>query len=290
MSIMTQTYLIKRQFEASASNYDNAAILQREVCDRLISRLDYMQIAPQRILDLGSGTGYLTRALKNKYPKADIIGLDIAFNMAQTAKSKNGWFKKIHYTNADCQHLPFKSLCFDLILSANTLQWCENIEYALQECQRILKPSGLFLFSSFGPDTLKELKLSWAAADALPHVNSFLDMHDYGDMLLHHQFDEPVMDVEYLTIEYEHPKQLLKDLKMLGANNVHPERRKTLTGKSKLLKVIETYEQFKRENNSYPATYEIVYGHALKPKRQTHYQGGTLTIPLESTGLITNKD
>jgi len=137
------------------------------------------------------------------------------------------------------------------------------------ECRRILRPGGLFMFTTFGPDTLKELRESWRQVDAdNVHVNRFMDLHDLGDALLNNRFADPVMDMEQITLTYRDLKQMMRELKALGAHNINQGRNKRLTGKQRLQAVTQAYEQF-REDDRLPATYEVVYGHAWMPLQET---------------------
>jgi len=144
----------------------------------------------------------------------------------------------------------------------------------------VLKPGGLVMFTTFGPDTLCELRAAFRAVDDKPHVNTFVDMHDIGDMLLATGFADPVMDQEVITITYSELKTMLRELKGIGAHNVLPDRDGGLMGKGRWQALLAAYERY-RVNGKLPATYEVVYGHAWKPalaKRRTI--DGQQAIPL----------
>ena len=166
----------------------------------------------------------------------------------------------------------------DLIISGLTLQWCQDLPKVFKEFRRVLAPGGLLLFSSFGPETLTELRQSWAAVDELAHVNAFADMHDVGDALMQSGFLDPVMDMEMLTVTYNDVKTVMRDLKQIGAHNVMQGRSHNITGKSKLQKMIESYEQF-RLDGLLPVTHEIVYGHAWTPEAQN--KENTVVVPFQ---------
>ena len=256
---------MRQAFEKAADSYDAAAVLQQEVARRLVERMDYMTMQPVRILDAGCGTGFITRLLAQRYPSAKIHALDIAFNMLQQARSKRSfkqrWNRQLNYIHAEVENLPFADASMDLVISGLTLQWCQDLDKVFAEFRRVLAPGGLLLFSSFGPDSLTELRQSWATVDDLPHVNTFMDMHDVGDALLQNRFADPVMDMEMLTVTYEDVKTIMRDLKQIGAHNVLQGRAASITGKNKLQKMMDAYEQF-REDGLLPVSYEIVYGHA----------------------------
>jgi malonyl-CoA O-methyltransferase len=172
------------------------------------------------------------------------------------------------------------------------LQWCQDPGRAIAEVLGVLRPGGLFAFSSLGPDTLHELRESWAAADQATHVNTFVDMHDLGDALLHAGFADPVIDSDRVIMNYESVPGLMQDLRNLGAANVNQSRRKSLTGKGRLTKMLQAYET-KRMGGKLPATYEVIYGHAWKPAGNTGHENGTFRISLdtlkETLGRFTSK-
>lgn len=251
-------------FNQAANSYDNHAVLQQEIGDRCLERLEYIKINPQTILDLGAATGFLTQKIQQRYANASIVGIDLATALLSTAKQQTS--SSIAYLGADMEQLPFIKNSFDFIFSNLSLQWCQDPKVTFKEVFRLLKPNGLFLFTTVGPDTLYELKESWRTIDPhYHHANQFLDMHHVGDGLLKTKFQDPVIDKEYFTLTYSHPKTLLKDLKATGTHAVLESTRNTLSGKNKLQAMYKAYEQFKNEDGLYPATYEIIYGHAWKP-------------------------
>lgn len=254
---------IARVFSQSAATYDQASILQREIGNRLFERLDLIRIAPQSILDLGSGTGYFTRFLEKRYAKASIYGVDNAIGMSRFARRKTPWFTRERFVTGNMTCLPFADQTFDFIFSNLTLHWSIDLKLTFEEIHRVLKPGGFFIFSAMGLDTLKELRDSWRKVDDYPHVNTFLDMHDLGDLLLHTGWQDPVMDMEYLTMHYGNLGQLITDLRMLGVHNHFVGKRKTLTGKARFKQMTQEYEEYRAEGRL-PATYEIIYGHGWR--------------------------
>jgi malonyl-CoA O-methyltransferase len=259
---------VRRSFDAAAEHYDDVAVLQREIGQRIVDRLDLVKLVPQVILDVGSGTGIVCQALGDRYKKSRLISLDIASRMLLVARSKSTWLShwlgKQTYVCADAEYLPLADNSVDLIFSNLTLQWCGELDQVFAEFRRVLRPDGLLMFSTFGPDTLKELRESWHKAegsDAGFHVNDFIDMHDIGDALLRAGLADPVMDVERFTLTYPDVYKLMRELKGLGAHNSATDRRHSLTGKNRLMNMVANYETY-RVNGTLPATYEIVYGHA----------------------------
>lgn len=265
--------LVRRAFNNAAATYDEHAFLQREIANRLFERLDYIRLNPARILELGSGTGYVTEKLLARNPAAQIIAVDLAPAMVAATKKKIApakLFDKLfrrspihHAICADAEAIPLAAESIDFAISSLTLQWCDP-QIVANEMARVLRPEGLFMFTTFGPDTLKELRQAFRAVDDKPHVNTFVDMHDIGDMLSGAGFQDPVMDCEIITITYSELKTLMRELKGIGAHNVLPDRQTSLMGKTRWQRLANSYEQF-RVNSKLPATYEVVYGHAWKP-------------------------
>ncbi len=282
---------IARSFSAAAASYDKASILQQEVGKRLLERLELLKSAPKRILDIGSGTGFLTCQLQAKFPHSQIIGVDLAPGMVNYAKSKQSWKiwkKQPFYLCADAEHLPFKAQSIDLIFSNLSLQWCSSLPAVFKEMKRLLKPTGLLFFSTFGPQTLYELRKSWHTVDNFTHVNEFTDMHDIGDHLLRTPFVDPVMDMEILTLTYSKIQTLFQDLKNTGAHNLNVNRRKGFLSKNAFLHLLQNYEKFKYDN-VYPATFEIIYGHAWQAQLETYPQKeGVVHIPADRIPLLSN--
>jgi malonyl-CoA O-methyltransferase len=262
--------LVRRSFERAATTYDAAAVLQDEVCRRMLARLDYVRLAPATILDAGSGTGNAVPGLLERYPRARLVALDLAFSMALRARARRPWWRglfggaRLTAVCGDIERLPLAAASADLVWSNLALQWIGEPRRAFAEMHRVLAPGGLLLFSSFGPDTLKELRAAFQGIDDRSHVLSFIDMHDTGDLLVGSGFADPVMDMETVTLTYEDVRGLMRDLKAIGAHNVTPARPAGLFGKERLARVSHNYEACRRDGRL-PATFEIVYGHAWKP-------------------------
>ena len=267
--------LARRSFERAAGSYDRAAALQHEVGRRLLERLDFMKIQPRRVLDLGCGTGQCIPELISRYGSAELVALDIALPMLGHARRRGRWLRKPYCVCADAESLPFSDASFDLVFSNLMLQWCADAEVVFRELQRVLTPGGLLLFTSFGPDTLRELHDSWARVDGYTHVNAFQDMHDVGDALVRTGFADPVMDVERLTLTYPDLWQLMRELKQIGAHNVTAGRPRGLTGKAHMQRLVQAYEQYRRDG-VLPASYEIVNGHAWGTEAS-----GTVSLPAD---------
>ncbi len=246
---------IRSAFNKASSRYDEHAFLQKEIATRLDAKLDVISGTSKVILDLGAGTGLLSKQLTKRFPDSQLICLDFAQASLNNNPSKNKLC-------ADAYHLPLADNSVDMVISSLMMQWCPNLKQLFSECRRVLRNDGLILFSTFGPDTLKELKKSWSVVDSEAHVNTFTDMHDIGDQMLGAGFQSPVMEMETLTLTYQTVTDLLRDLKAIGAQTVSA-RSKSLMGKDKFKLMIKMYESY-RKDGKLPATYEVIYGHAWK--------------------------
>jgi len=272
--------LLRRSFEQAAAGYDAAAVLQNEVCRRMLARLDYIKLDPSLVLDAGSGTGNAIPGLAGRYPGARIVALDLALSMAQRARARRSWWRgmldwrggRVAALCGDIERLPVASAAADMVWSNLALQWVNEPPRAFSEMHRVLKAGGLLMFSSFGPDTLKELRAAFRGADDHVHVHRFIDMHDIGDMLVAAGFADPVMDMEHVTLTYDATRDLMRDLKAIGAHNMARGRPEGLSGKSVLAAVARNYEAFRRDGKL-PATFEVVYGHAWKAQARVSPSG-----------------
>jgi len=254
---------VRRAFGRAAARYVEHAVLQREVGERLRERLDgYPDLAPRRILDVGCGPGVALAPLAQRFPEAEIVALDLALPMLQFAAIDAPVAAR--FVCADAQALPLADASVDLVHSSLCLQWCDDPGLALAEFARVLRPGGVLLFSTFGPDTLKELRAAFAAVDAAPHVSRFIDMHDIGDGLLATGFRDPVLERDDFTLTYADARTLMRELHAIGAGNADAQRTRALTGKAHLARVVAAYETF-RADGVLPATYEVVYAQALAP-------------------------
>lgn len=254
---------IRRAFDRASNSYDDAAVLQKEVCIRLLEKLDYIKLSPHTILDAGVGTGEAVTPLMKRYKKSRLVALDLSERMLAKARQHEGLLRKPEQVCADIEHLPFSDDSFELIFSSLTLQWCNDLQTTLKDLLRILSPGGLLLFTTFGPDTLKELRACWQQVDDAVHVNQFTDMHDIGDGLLQAGFADPVMESETITVNYTSVDKLMADLRAIGANVTAEGSRAGLTAPSVLNRLRQAYDAY-RTGTLLPASYEVVYGHAWK--------------------------
>ncbi|MDH5534343.1 MAG: malonyl-ACP O-methyltransferase BioC [Betaproteobacteria bacterium] len=281
--------LARRSFERAAATYDAAAVLQNEVCERMLARLEYVKLSPVMVLDAGAGTGNALPGLMRRFPRTRVIALDVARAMLQRAGKRIAPWERLVLRRAapvrlcaDIERLPLAEACVDLAWSNLALQWVNDPARAFAELRRVLAPGGLLMFSTFGPDTLGELRAAYRGTDNRTHVNRFIDMHDIGDMLVHSGFADPVMDMERVTLTYADVRELMRDLKAIGAHNVTQGRPPGLSGKSRIATVARNYEALRREGRL-PATFEVVYGHAWKPLPRVSTTGRPV-IDIKPTG------
>lgn len=272
-------------FNQAAPHYETEARLQKEIAHRLLERLHSEPLQPQTVVDLGCGTGALTRELGKLYRKAHFYALDIAPAMLQQARQHAPrWFSRQHFCCADARRLPLATASVDLLVSNLMLQWCGDYAQVFREVARVLKTDGVLLFSSFGPDTLTELRASWAVVDNAVHVNDFVDIQSLGDGLSQAGLRQVVMDVDWLTMTFADVPSALRHLQKIGAHNVLSQRQRGLLGKQKYQRLVEAYASYQQADGRIPATYEVAYGYALGAAfpGQQRQADGSVQIPLTS--------
>lgn len=276
---------VARSFDRAAGSYDAAAVLQTRVRDELVSRLAMVRLAPSVVIDLGCGTGVAAAALRRRFRRARVLSVDLSPAMLREAGRRRRPWRRFAGICAHAANLPLADGTVDLIFSNLMLQWCGDPEVVFRECARVLRPGGLLTFTSFGPDTLRELRKAWAAVDQYTHVNRFIDMHDLGDAMLRAGLAEPVMDVERYTLTYPDVHGLMRDLKAIGAHNVNAGRARGLTGRRALERMTEAYEGERRDGRL-PATYEVVYGQAWRAEsgHPSPAPAGEIRIPIGRIG------
>jgi malonyl-CoA O-methyltransferase len=240
----------------------------------MLSRLDLVSLKPESILDAGCGTGHASKALMLKYPKAQVVSLDLAMGMLHktqlintsfTQRIKQGFgLNKQHLLCADIEQLPLADASLDMVWSNLAIQWCNDLDAAFTDIHRVLRTDGLLIFSTLGPDTLKELRAASSMDREHVHVSRFIDMHDIGDALVRAGFSAPVLDVERITLTYNDVMAVMRDLKSIGAHNAADGRSRSLQGRGLLKQLTANYERY-RKDGKLPATFEVVYGHAWKP-------------------------
>lgn len=242
--------------------YDAHAELPREIARRLTETFEYLQIKLTQFLDLGSGTGYVTECIKKYHPVAKVIALDWSLPTLHTMRATQ------ERICARAQAIPLASGQIDCVISSLMLPWCEDPAEVFQEVYRVLKPGGLWLFSTFGPSTLQTLASSWKQVDSEAHFWALPDMHDLGDMLRVIGFQETVMHCEELILMHRHINALCRELKWLGMQNPLADRRNALTGKTRWAAFVAAHETHRNPEDELPASFEVVYGQCWKPTTQ----------------------
>lgn len=270
---------ILRHFDAASGTYDESAVLQQRVRQQMIDRLEWIAFEPETALDLGCGTGHAALALACRWPKTRVIAVDFAPGMLREL-ARHDRDSRCERLCADARSLPLPDGSVDLVFCNLMLPWCEDLDAVFTEIARVLRPRGLLSFTTFGPDTLVELRAAWQAADDATHVHPFTDMHDIGDGLIHAGLSEPVLDVSRFTLTYPDVGALMRDLKAIGSQNATSDRPRGLTGRSRMAAVEKAYEAY-RSDGVLPATHEVVFGQAWgaieRPDRESD---GEFAIPV----------
>ncbi|MCA1778286.1 MAG: malonyl-ACP O-methyltransferase BioC [Xanthomonadaceae bacterium] len=285
---------IARAFGRAADRYSDRAVVQAEVANRLLERLEGLRFEPATVVDLGSGPGLQSAELARRFPAAKVVALDLALPMLHQAGARRGWFRKrFERVAADANALPLVDASVDLLYSSLMLQWCTDLPATLNGIRRVMKPGGLVLLSTFGPDTLCELRQAWRRVDARPHVSAFIDVQTMGDLMMRAGFAEPVLDTDWITSRYRRPRDLMAELKAIGATYADHDRGRGLTTPGRLKSVLDFYETFRRDDGLYPATWEVVYASAWAPQEGAPIRGlhgEEATVSVSSIGRRRRND
>ncbi|HMN44687.1 MAG TPA: malonyl-ACP O-methyltransferase BioC [Povalibacter sp.] len=275
--------LIRRAFDAAAATFDSAAVVHAEIRTRLLERLDVVRLDPSLIVDLGAGTGHGSRALQDRYPRSQVLAIDLSTRMLVEARRQQRWLRRFRRTAADAARLPLRDAGVDMVFSNLMLQWCNDPDAIFRETRRVLRPGALLTFASLGPDSLRELRRAWAATDAHVHVHRFIDMHDLGDALMRAGFAEPVMDTERLTITYPTVDALHRELQDSGSANHATGRPRGLSGRAARERFAQNIEAA-RVDGVFPVTLEVVYGHAWAGTSHKARDRGEFRVGVEAIG------
>ena len=277
---------IRRAFSRSAASYDAAAALQHEVEKRLLESLDYLgERQPQVLLDVGSGPAHAAASLRKRWPRAQVVAIDMALPMLRQARKQAGWWKPFARVCADARALPIAAGSVDVLFSNLCLQWVEDLPAVFAGFRRVLKPGGLLLCSTFGPETLIELREAFAQADSMPHVSRFPPIAQFGDALVIAGFRDPVLDRDRFDLTYPDLTSLMRELRAMGATNALQSRRHTLTGRARFAAASAAYEPLRRADGRLPSTWEVIYAHAWAPPPGAPIRGQgeeVAAVPLSS--------
>lgn len=278
---------LNRRLRLAVDRFSQSAALHREVAQRLLERLEFIKLQPQRVLDLGCGPGLATPGLRRLFPKAQVIVADQTPGfVAQAQKSASRW-RRLPGLACDLARLPFATSSVDLIFSSLVLHRVSDLAAAVREFQRVITPGGVLMFATFGPDTLKELRQAWAAVDSGGHVQGFVDMHDIGDALVGARLADPVMDLDHFTLTYSAVEGLVADLSALGLRNVLAARSKGLTTPRSWQSVRSEYQTLADAEGRLPATWEVAYGHAWGTEGQAQIAdaSGEVRVPITAGAI-----
>jgi malonyl-CoA O-methyltransferase len=257
---------VRRAFSRAAAGYDAAAALQAEVRTRLLESLEYLdERVPSVVLDVGSGTGHAAAAMKKRWPKAQVLAVDLALPMLRESKRQAGWWKPFNRVCADARALPLAEGSVDVIFSNLCLQWVEDLPAVFAGFRRVLRPGGLLLCSSFGPETLVELREAFSHADAAPHVSPFASIATFGDALVSAGFRDPVLDRDLFTLTYPALPALMRELRAIGATNALASRRRSLTGRARFAAAAAAYEPMRDGEGRLPSSWDVIYAQAWAP-------------------------
>ena len=265
---------IRRAFGRAADGYAAAADLQREVEGWLLESLMYLDdTVPATVLDLGSGPGHASADMRKRWPKARIVAMDLALPMLRRLDPRAGGLAGglglrpgIDRVCGDAAALPLADGSVDVLFSNLCLQWVEDLQAAFAGFRRVLRPGGLLLLSTFGHDTLHELRAAFAEADEAPHVSPFTTIANFGDALMHAGFRDPVIDRDMLVRGHDDLPALMRELRALGATNALAQRRRSLTGRTRFARAAAAYEPLRMENGKLPASWEVVTAMAWAPE------------------------
>ncbi|MEQ5840821.1 methyltransferase domain-containing protein [Paraburkholderia acidicola] len=297
---------LRRIFDRRAATFDDVAFLPREIAQRMRERLDYIKINPASVLDAGCGAGEDLPALRERFPEAPVFGTDLSHAMLSRALDHDGgdtsWRRFLpasigralgtrgpRFAQADFSALPFVAGAFEFVWSNLALHWHSRPDLVFPEWQRVLKVNGLLMFSTLGPDTLKELRSAYAQVDAAhglgarAHVIDFVDMHDLGDMLVESGFEIPVMDQETLTITYRSPESLLADVRRWGAYPFVRDDASPQAARRLHRALLAALEARRGPDGTIALTFEVIYGHAWKAVPRTTAEGHGI-VRLEDIG------
>ena len=271
--------VVRRNHDRASATYDESAVLQARVRQQLIDRLAWIAFEPEVIVDLGCGTGHAARALGTRWPGARVIAVDFAPGMLREA-ARHDDAARFERLCADALALPLPDASVDLLFCNLMLPWCDDLDAVFAEIGRVLRPRGLLTFTTFGPDTLFELRDAWHGADDYTHVIPFADMHNIGDGLIRAGLAEPVLDVLRYTLTYPDVSALMRDLKAIGAQNATVGRPRGLTGR-KTLRALEAAYERHRDEGRLPASYEVIFGQAWGAvERRDAGRDGEFAVPI----------
>ncbi len=290
---MFDTRQVRRAFSRAATGYDAAAALQHRIEAHLLESLDYLDTRadaatpPGAVLDLGCGPGTAAAAMQQRWPKARVLALDLALPMLQQAPRArwNPLRRSVDRVCADARALPLADDSIDVLFSNLCLQWVDDLPAVFAGFRRVLRPGGLLLVSTFGPDTLHELREAFAQADDAPHVSPFAGIATFGDALMQAGFRDPVLDRDIHVTHYDDLSMLMRELRAIGATNALHARRHSLTGKARFARASQAYARLAGETGL-PATWETITAMAWAPPHGAPIRAGDGEVARFPAGRI----
>jgi malonyl-CoA O-methyltransferase len=261
---------VRKAFSRHADQYDSLAVVQKRVTDRFVAQLVENMTPPRSMLDIGAGTGRLLESLHERFPEAELVGVDLALGMTCCAKERFQGIKSVSLTCGDAESLPFRDGSFDLVVSTSTYQWIDPLETAFAEVFRVLGPDSWFSFALFGERTLFELRESYktavsSVAKELPdRTHRFASQKDVLDMLFAAGFKSASAESEIEVETHREVKDLVRSLKGIGAGSASGTQAGGLSGRKVMEGMIQIYMERFSVPGGIPATYEVIYGKAFK--------------------------
>ena len=257
---------VRRGFDRAAASFDAAAALPAEVRTRLLGSLDYLDdTVPAVVLDLGSGTGHAAAAMKKRWPKSQVLALDLSLPMLRESRRQAGWWRPFPRLCADARALPLADGSVDLVFANLSLAWMEDLPAVFAGLRRVLRPGGLLLCSSFGPETLGELQAAFTGEHEPPQPIPLLPIAGFGDAMVAAGFRDPVLDRDLFTLTWPNLRALLRELRATGMGNALARRRRGLTGRGRFAAASAACEALRDEQGRLPSTWEVIYAHAWAP-------------------------
>ena len=257
---------VRRGFDRAAAGFDAAAALPGEVRARLLGSLDYLDdTVPAVVLDLGSGTGHAAAAMKKRWPKSQVLALDLSLSMLRQSRRQAGWWRPFTRLCADARALPLADGSVDLVFANLSLAWMEDLPAVFAGLRRVLRPGGLLLCSSFGPETLGELQAAFTGEHEPPQPVPLLPIAGFGDAMVAAGFRDPVLDRDLFTLTWPDLRALLRELRATGMGNALARRRRGLTGRGRFAAASAACEALRDEQGRLPSTWEVIYAHAWAP-------------------------
>ncbi len=281
-SVEQQKKLVSLAFGRAAHRYEKSAALAAYVGERMLERLEGVRLTPKTVLDLGANTGVFTRALKQRYRRADVVAVDIAEPMMRILRKKSRFWQRPHAVVADADALPFKEQTFDAIFANLVLPWMPDFSATLRALHRVMRPQGLILFSTYGPDTLAALRMAWEGIDTTPHTMDFYDMPVWAQALSQAGFTDPVLESESCTLLYDDAQALFEEIRNVGANNKNPRRKRGLQGKNAWRRFLDAFQNISQQDDAFLAKAEVLIGHAFAKTAQAPERAHETTISIDT--------